>query len=385
MKKLNLFVLLLAALCVFTSGTFAQNSEATRKAAELLTQGKFKEAITVLDKAVAKNQDLYAVYKLRGNLKRMTGDFEGALNDYSAAIEQKADDGELFEQRAMMRLYTRKEPASILADLDAAIAYGRKYEKVYATRGMIKMQLRDTDGAIADYEAAIAMRPDFAGAYVGLASIYGMLRNDDKAAEVLETFIAQVENSGKKIGKVEGETIATGGANQIPAMSNDKNLAMEGSTIIKGGTTTGRKYSTDGGSSFDPKDSAFQLEQKKNTAAAYSALASIYERRSDYEKASALVEKSLAIDPQDFSALQTRGKIRTGQGSYAAAISDFDAALKLMPNVPFTYLSRGIAKLLNGSEAEAQKDFDKYIELFPSGKPVLEREIQKAREKLQQQ
>jgi len=364
---------------------YSQKTGATGKALELMSQGRFKDAIAALDKAVEKNQDLFAVYKLRGSLKRMTGDFEGALADFSAAIEQKADDGEVYEQRAMMRVYTRREPAMILADLDAAISYGRKHEKVYSLRGMVRSMLRDFDGAISDYETAIGMRPDFAGAYLGLSGVYAMKRDEAKSAEVLENFIAMIENSDSKPEAVKGEVVATSGANQLPAISGKKDVFMEGSVIIKGTTATGATSSSDGSPNFDGNDSAFKLEQKKNTAAAYSSLAAIYHRRKDYEKASMLVEKGLALDPQDISGLQTRGKIRTDLGNYTAAVSDFDTAIKLMPNDPMAYLSRGIAKMLAGSGADAQKDFDKFLQLFPNGKPMLDSEIQKAKEKLEKQ
>jgi tetratricopeptide (TPR) repeat protein len=386
MKKFTFYLLILGAVFAFAHDGFAQKSDATSKAVELMTEGRFKDAIAALDKAAGKNKDLYAVYKLRASLKRMTGDFEGALNDYTLAIEQKADDGELYEQRAMMRLYTRKDAASILADLDAAVSNGRKHEKVFSTRGMIRMQLRDFEGAIADYQTAIGLRPDYAGAYLGLSSVYAMMRDDEKSAEVLENFIAAIENSGAKTETVKGEVVATSGANQVPNISGDKNVKMtEGAVIIKGLES---KQMTEMPASYSPtgdmNDSAFRLEQTKNTAAAYSSLAAIYQRKQDNEKASMLVEKALRIDPQDFSALLTRGKIRTDAGNYNGAVSDFDAAIKLMPNMPPAYLGRGIAKLLAGNEVEAQKDFDKFIQIFPGGKMMLEYEIQKARGKMQQ-
>lgn len=384
MKKFNLFALLvLVSLIVFSNVVYAQKSDATRKASELMAQGKFKDAIAVLDKAVEKNQDLYAVYKMRAALRRMTGDFPGALADLSAAIEQKADDGELFEQRAMMRLYTRQDPALILNDLDAAISYGRKYEKVYATRGMIKSQLGDFDAAIVDYETAIGLRPEMAGAYLGLAGVYAMQRNEEKSTEVLEKFVAMIESSNTKIGKVDGQIVATSDAVKIPVLSNDKGQAMETSQIIQGRTTTGKTYSDGGSTNFNPNDKAFEMEQKKNTASIYSQLGMTYVRRSDYEKAAPLIEKALAIDPQDFMALMARGKMRTAQGNYAAAIGDLDAAIKLMPRFSTAYLERGIAKLLSGNEPEAQKDFDKFVELVPNGKPMLDFEIRKAKEKLE--
>jgi tetratricopeptide (TPR) repeat protein len=382
MKKLTLYFLLLCAVFVFPLGVFAQKSDATAKAVELMNEGKFKEAIAALDKAVGKNKDLYQVYKMRASLKRMTGDFAGAANDYSLAIAQKSDEGELYEQRAMMRLYTRQDASLILADLDAAIANGRKHEKVFSTRGMIKVQLRDFEGAITDSETAIGLRPNYASAYIGLSTAYLINRQEDKSAEVLEKFIAAVENSGTQTEPVKGEVVASSGGVQVPNISGDKNTSVtENAVIIKG--IESKQMTETTVSPMDINSKIDQLEQSKNTASAYASLAGVYQRRKDLEKASTLVEKSLKIDPNNFSALEVRGKIRTDSGNYADAIRDFDAAIKIMPNMPPAYLSRGIAKLLAGSEAEAQKDFDKYLQLFPNGKPFLDQQVERARETMQ--
>ena len=382
MKKFNLFALLLVTLLSFSIVINAQKSDATAKALELMSQGRFKDAIAALDKAVGKNKDLYQVYKLRASLKRMTGDLSGAFEDYNLAIEQKSDDGELYEQRAMMRLYTRQSADQILSDLDAAIANGRKHEKVYATRGMIKIQLRDFDGAVADYETAIGLRPDYAVAYLGLSTVYGISRQEEKSAEILEKFIAIVENSDKQPEPVKGEVVATSGAVPMPNISGDKNTSVtEGAVIIKGLES---KQMTDAQTpAVDINTKVDRLEQSKNTASVYASLAAFYQRRKDSEKASAMVEKSLKIDPNNYSALEVRGKIFTDSGDYANALRDFDAAIKMMPNMAPIYLSRGIAKLLAGKEAEAQKDFDKYLQIFPNGKPYLDQEVGKARQKLQ--
>jgi len=382
MKKFNLFVLLLVILLSFSIVINAQKSDATAKALGLMSEGKFKEAIAALDKAVGKNKDLYEVYKLRASLKRTTGDFAGALNDFSLAIEQKSDDGDLYEQRAIMRLYTRQDASLILADLDAAIANGRKHEKVYSTRGMIKTQLRDFDGAIADYETAIGLRPDYASAYIGLSSAYAINRNEEKSVEVLEKFISMVENSDTKPEPVKGEVVASSGAVEVPNLSGDKNTTVtENAVVIKG--LESKQMTLIKASPMDINTKIDQLEQSKNTASAYASLASVYQRRKNLERASTLVEKSLKIDANNFSALEVRGKIRTDSGNYTGAISDFDAALKIMPNMPPTYLARGIAKLLAGSEADAQKDFDKYLQLFPNGKPYLDQQVERARQSIQ--
>jgi tetratricopeptide (TPR) repeat protein len=376
MKKLKLYLLL--TLAIFAAAGAVRAQEETRKAAELSIRGDFKGAIEMLDKSIAKNKDLYAAYKLRASLKRMTGDFKGAADDYTKAIEQKQDDGELYEQRAMMRLFTRQDTELILKDLDAAITYGRKVEKIYTTRAMIRLQLRDPEGAEADYRTAIGLRPDRPQAYIGLAGLYAMNREDDKAIQVLEVFIDQIENSGRKIPKSDGEAVLSTTVD-VPAMSDDKTQLKQSSMLISGTRLTGGAPTAEEMNKMTEK-----LETAKNTAAAYANLAAIYERKKDYEKASVLVEKALKIDAQEFPAYETRGKIKTEKGDYGGAIDDFSTALKLMPNMPTAYLNRGIAKLLAGRAEEAQKDFDKYLQMFPNGKAFLDRRISEAKEKMPQ-
>ncbi len=50
---------------------------------------------------------------------------------------------------------------AVLGDLDMAIAYGVKHEKVYSLRGMIRTQTGDFRGAIADYQNALGLEARF--------------------------------------------------------------------------------------------------------------------------------------------------------------------------------------------------------------------------------
>jgi tetratricopeptide (TPR) repeat protein len=376
MKRSLLYLLPLLILLIFSIGINAQEiNKTTANAIELLSVGKFKDAIADLDKAVEKNKDLFKVYKLRGSIKQIIGDFAGAFSDYSSAIDLKADQGELYEQRAMVRLFTRQDSALILKDLDAAITYGRKVEKVYDLRATIRLQLRDPAGAVSDYETAIGLRPDSARSYVGLAGIYAMNGEDDKAIQVLETFTNQLENSGVKTPVAQGEVIVSKSV-AIPANADDKFPMRQGTQIIQSETSTTERPTVE----FLNKQTE-KLEQAKNTAAAYSNLAAIYERKKNYDKASELVEKALKIDSQEFPAYETRGKIKIHAGDFQGAIKDLNTAIQLMPNIPSMFLERGIAKLLAGNEAEAQTDFDKYLKLFPNGKANLDKRIAEVKEK----
>ena len=79
-----------------------------------------------------------------------------------------------------------------------------------------------------------------------------------------------------------------------------------------------------------------------------------------------------------------RGKIKLDKGELADAIADFNAAIRMMPQVPGHYADRGIALLLQGKDSLAQSDFDKFLQIFPQGSPALNKRIAEAKEKLLQ-
>jgi tetratricopeptide (TPR) repeat protein len=375
LKKL-LLLLCFVFLCVsFSTDAFGQKpTESTNEAIKLVAKGDTKGAIAVLDKAIGKKKDLFEAYRLRGFLRQGTGDYAGAVEDLSNALEINPQAADLYEQRALMRLMLRQDTALILKDLDAAIAYGVKLERIYTLRASIKRQMGDNEGAISDYQAVIGLRPDYASAHVGLASIYLISGDEDKAASILENYIYFYENPDKRM-KVEGKVVGS----DITVLQPRQDATNPNITVLQPQMKQTETIIGKSNSQVSPNESIDKLEQAKNTSLAYTNLASIYNRKKEFEKALATVEKGIRIDEKDFYAREVRGRIRLNTGNYQGAIDDLNAAIKAMPNMFSAYLERGIAYFLLGNGAEAQKDFDKYLQMFPNGKTNLERRLEEAK------
>lgn len=367
--------MLLLILCVsgFVSlSTAAQNvTNPNPKAVDAMTNGDFRGAIAILDRDIRNNKNLFESYKLRSDLKRITGDFVGSLNDLDKTIEIKPSEGILYERRSSLRMMLGNKMDGALADLDTAIALGVKYEKVYANRAWIRFVRQDLDGAIADYQAALAIRPDFVAGVIGVASVYDLKGDKAKAIEMLDNFLAIVESSGKTSAVKSTATVSTAVA--VPGLSDGKTTVGQQTVIYKDDTKSSDRPSREQMERLNDK-----MEQSKNTAMAYITLAKLYDTRGDHELALATVEKGIAIDPSDFYGYSTRGVIKTSLRNYASAIADLDLAIKAMPVNAIMYLDRGIAYLLSGKEAEAQKDFDQYLKMYPNGKANLDKRIAEA-------
>lgn len=372
MKKIVIVLFLMTILPIFA---FAQGpTKTTSEAANFLSRGDIPGAIAVLNKGIEKRKDLYEAYKMRSFLRPMIGDYAGALDDLSKAIEIKSDEGALYEQRAFMRLQTNQDKSLILKDLDLAITHGKKIEKIYSFRATVRRQTGDVEGAIADYQTAIGLRPDLAQAHVGLASIYSLNGNDDKAVAVLENYLYGYENSLLKAQPVKGEIIAQ---SNIPLPPDKNKNAPDGvQTVILKRRDISRMPS----SPAESEAMSDRLEQAKNTSLAYSNLAVIYKTRGDYEKALTKAAKAIELDNTDEHALVVRGMIKSAQKNYDGALEDLAAAVKLAPGSPFVYLERGITLFIMGRETEAQKDFDKYLQIYPNGKTTFAKRLAKAKE-----
>jgi len=107
----------------------------------------------------------------RGMLRRIKDDNEGALADYTAAIELGMSIPAVFNNRANV-LYDLREFDAALEDVNVAIGLEKNYPFAYLTRGNIYRELGEFDEALADYTTAIELNPDYPNAYYNRALVY---------------------------------------------------------------------------------------------------------------------------------------------------------------------------------------------------------------------
>src|SRR3954470_12114946 len=98
----------------------------------------------------ASTSDPAEAFNLSGGRKRAQGDLDGALADYTKAIELKPDFAVAYSNRSLVRL-ARKDVTGALADLETAISLSPNVAEAYVNRAEIHKLRGDAAAALDDY------------------------------------------------------------------------------------------------------------------------------------------------------------------------------------------------------------------------------------------
>lgn len=129
-------------------------------------------------------QDLVSAeeFSQRGITRFEKNDLEGAIADFTKAIELNGQQLEFCFYFRGIALYRRGRLDEAIADLSKAITL-KQHPRFYSDRGNLLAQRGELEGALADLNRAIEIEPKYARAY-GDRGIVRLMRGEDAAAEL---------------------------------------------------------------------------------------------------------------------------------------------------------------------------------------------------------
>ena len=268
----------------------------------------------------------YFTYLLRGYERNLSGDFEGALREFTHAIRLDPDGAGGYVLRGITKAALGKLSAAIV-DYDEAIRLDPKYALAYYNRGYAKAELRRYAAAILDFDEAIRLHPNDANAYFNrgyargqLGKYYGAIADYNEAIRLNPKYANAYHNRGyakRRLGRYAAAIVDYSEAIRLD------------STVAK--TYVNRGYA-------------------KRRLGRYAAAIL------DYDEA-------IRLDPNDALAYHNRGYDKAELGQHSAAILDYDAAIRLDPNDALAYVNRGYAKHQLRQYFAAIADYNKAINL----------------------
>jgi tetratricopeptide (TPR) repeat protein len=226
----------------------------------------------------------------------------------------------------------------IFVPYDRAIERNPKNAQAYIDRARVESiqgDQRNTDRALADYSQAIALKPDFADAYLARGWVKrqkhdykGAKADFDKVFELSPKSADAYAQHGDLLGMAIGDF--------------DGAIADYSQAIV-----------------LDPNQAKFYYERGHFESG--KADVSTCEK-ADFEAAIADFSKAIQLNPSDSSAYFFRGLTYCYLGHFDRAIADYDNAVKLHPSCPLD--ERGLAKFAKGDLDGAIADFSKEKNCF---------------------
>lgn len=217
------------------------------------------EAITILDATIAKHDDIFILYVVKGNVLddqnkvqlaigaygkaiglkpdyafaylNRAEDFasisryENALTDYNKFMEMISDNDEAYNMRGATYHKLGKN-AEALADYTKAIELNKEQKYALVNRGIIYIEAGAADKALADYNQAIAIDVNFEKAYYELAKLYQKQRNYLSAQQNIEKAIS-LNNKTAGYYTVYGKILLGANKNTEGLATAEKVIAMD--------------------------------------------------------------------------------------------------------------------------------------------------------------
>ncbi|MDZ7991789.1 MAG: tetratricopeptide repeat protein [Nostoc sp. EfeVER01] len=200
-------------------------------------------------------------------------------------------------------------------------------EAVYFYRGVCYYNNSNFNEAIADYNQAIKLKPDFVEAY---------------------------NNRGNTYAKQGNYTQAFTDYNKAINLNPNLAEAYNGRGIV---------YRNQGKYTQALVDFNKAIELKPNNAEAYTGRGNVYVAQGDFAQAIINYNKAIKLNSNLIEAYYNRGVAYVGQGNYTKAFADYDKAIELNENSIEAYNNRGMAHFEQGNFDKALVDFNKAIEL----------------------
>jgi tetratricopeptide (TPR) repeat protein len=196
-------------------------------------------------------------------------------------------------------------------------------------QGIDKLNNGDFDGAIADFDKAIAIDPTLEAAYV--------------------------RRGNARYGKADYDNALADYAKAVQLNPND---AIASFNICN--TQYQRKAYQD---ALTACNTALKLDPTYSPA--FDSRGLVKNLLGDLDGAIADDTQAIAINKQDVIAWRNRGLAYQKKGNLSAALADFDQAITINPNYVDAYYSRGIARDAMKDTAGASADFQKVLDLAP--------------------
>lgn len=271
-----------------------------------------------------------------GSLYQSRGQHEAALAEFDTALQRAP--GAYEPLKALVtELLEQKHPDQALARLTKTLADNPNNTGAHQLLGSLHLTLGRAEEGLAELNKAIALTPTWLPPYLTLGAYY---EKDGKLDEALAVY--------QKAQAVAGEDLEAKLGLDI-AMAN----ALE------------RSRKPDQAEKIY-RDFIAKAETRPEAAKARLALAEFLGRAHRTADAKAVVGEILAADPRNLQALLTQGKLAMAEKKAPEAVTAFQAALELQPEMTEALTLLAAAQQQGGETGKVQQTLEQAVKASPA-------------------
>lgn len=373
-------------LLIMTIGTvLAHAQDRPKKAYELYEEAetaydgdKYAAALQILDECLKQYPGYYQAYSLRGSVKEILKDQEGALTDYSIYLEQFPDDLPVLLSRAILRhklgfydqakedlfrLLTMnpsetntifyRQNATVGDNSPVMTAESGHKSYIYNYLGLTEAKLKDHRTAIAYYDSALSLNPNEPDYFVNRGLSKEAVNDSTAAADYEQALKLNYRHTLARhnltaLKAKQGETV-TFEDRLTETIQQDSTMLYpyleRALQRFEGGYYKGAVDDYTNALNIDPGNAEIWLGR---------GLAR--EKLKDYEGAFSDYTRAIDIREDFFKAWINRGNVLYKLERYSDAIEDFNVALIYQPNYAPAVYNRAMAKMRMKNKQGACED-----------------------------
>ena len=304
-----------------------------------LRAGRLEQALTAYRQAGAQERAAEVEELLRQRAGRRTPAYQRSWLIVGALALVAAIVGLLVRSSLLANVSPGSASTAVPTVTDQAItAPEPTTAEGFLARGLERLQGKDYDSAIADFNQAIALRPDYPEAYYNIGQ-------------------AHAGKSGLGQGQQDELNLAINAYSKAISLKSDFAIAYRG---------RGDAYAATGNNSqaFDDFDQAITLAP--DDADNYYSRGNLFIDTDDFARAIADLTQAVKLRPDFTRAYFERGNAHAFSGDFEVAIPDFDKAIELDPNFARAYSRRCRAFYRVDDFEHAIADCDQAIKLNPT-------------------
>jgi tetratricopeptide (TPR) repeat protein/S1-C subfamily serine protease len=322
---------------------------------------RYSEALVATSQAISlEPQDTILINQKAQLLSKLKRDPE-AIKIYDRLIERDPKSSFYINRgNAKTRLGDKK---GAMADYDMAIRIAPQYVKAYYSRGVAKSNLGDEKGAMADYDMAIRIAPQYADVYLIRGEAKSKLGDKKGAMADYDMSIRidlQYADAYLNRGNVKAELGDKKGA------IADYDMAIRiNPKYAKAYSNRGAVRSQLGDKQGAISDDNMAISIDPQSAVAYYNRGNGKSNLGDEKGAIADYDIAIRINPQYADAYSNRGNSKSKLGDNKGGIADYDMAIRINPQYALAYRNRGVTKSASGDKKGAIADYDMAIRINP--------------------